>query len=72
GQKKSLDDISAATRLAIDQIQKILGNRIYFGKIFFEDTLQLSDHLQILTETYCRINKIDASKIEEEYLSSKV
>ncbi|MCK5409757.1 MAG: hypothetical protein KAJ30_05780, partial [Candidatus Heimdallarchaeota archaeon] len=72
GQKKSLDEISAATRLTTDKIEEILGNPIYFGKIFFENTLQLSDHPQILTETYCRINKIDATKIEEEYLSLKV
>jgi hypothetical protein len=71
GQKKSLDEISAATRLTIDQIEEILGNPIYFGKIFFEDSLQLGDYQQILTEKYCRINKIDATKIEEEYLSAK-
>jgi len=71
GQKKSLEEISAATRLTIDKIEEILVNPIYFGKIFFEDTLQLSDLQPILTETYCRINKIDATKIEEEYLSSK-
>ncbi|GAH53688.1 unnamed protein product [marine sediment metagenome] len=71
GQKKSLEEISAATRLTIEQIEEILGNPIYFGKIFYEDTLQLGDYPPILTEIYCRINKIDASKIEEEYLSSK-
>jgi len=71
GQEKSLDEISAAIRLSIDQIEQLLGNPIYFGKIFYADTLQLSDLQPILTETYCRINKIDATKIEEAFLTSK-
>ena len=69
-QEKTLEEIAQITRLSVEKIEKILINPIYFGKIFFEGTIQKGDFDPIITEKYCKINKINVAEIEEKYLSS--
>jgi hypothetical protein len=69
-QEKSLEEISKITRLSVEKIEKILINPIYFGKIYFEGTIQEGDFDPIITDKYCKINKINVAEIEEKYLSS--
>ena len=70
-QNKSEEDISEATKLSIDEIEKILISPIYFGKIYFEGALVIGNHEPILTERYCKLNEINTDEIEEKYLSTK-
>lgn len=68
---KSIEEIVGATKLSIDEIEKILINPIYFGKIYFEGALVKGNHEPILTERYCKLNEINTDEIEEKYLSTK-
>ena len=70
-QNRSVEEISDATKLSIEEIEKILINPLYFGKIYFEGALVIGNHEPILTERYCKLNEINTDEIEEKYLSTK-
>ena len=69
-QEKSLDDIAEKTKSDIAKIEKILINPIYLGKIFFGGKVHHGNHPPIITEKYCKINKIKADEIVEKFLAS--
>ena len=70
-QNKSLVEISQKTKLSVEEIEEIQINPIYFGKIFFEGTIQQANHEPIINELYCKINNINVQEIEEKFLASK-
>ena len=69
-QKKNLDEIANRTKSDVAKIEKILINPIYFGKIFFGGMVHNGNHPPILTEQYCKINKINVDEIVEKFLAS--
>ena len=68
--KKSMEEISEKTQLSVAKVEEILTNPIYFGKIFYESSIQKGKHHPIIDKHYCKVCNINVDEISEKFLMS--